>query len=47
MLHVQRLSMTFQEINSFDFKEIASTVLTYVPDIPYIDKLEEVLKGEA
>ncbi|CAG9540325.1 unnamed protein product [Cercopithifilaria johnstoni] len=29
------------EINSLDFKEIAAIVLTYVPDIPYIDKLLE------
>uniref|UniRef100_A0A0R3RQK7 DnaJ homolog subfamily C member 10 n=1 Tax=Elaeophora elaphi TaxID=1147741 RepID=A0A0R3RQK7_9BILA len=30
-----------REINSLDFKEIASIVLTYVPDIPYIDKVLE------
>lgn len=37
----------FQTINSLNFKEIAATVLSYVPDLPYIDKmLEKIVEGE-
>ncbi|VIO96670.1 Uncharacterized protein BM_BM6629 [Brugia malayi] len=36
-----------REINSLDFKEIAAAVLTYVPDIPYIDKsLEKIVEAQ-
>ncbi|VDK65151.1 unnamed protein product [Onchocerca ochengi] len=34
-------------INSLDFKEIAATVLSYVPDLPYIDKmLEKIVEAQ-